>query len=51
MKEEKITVIVKLTNNAFSKTKSVLIEKRVETQKGKIVEFNHGSLELLVVVE
>ena len=51
MSDEKITVIVKLTNNAFSKSKRVLIEKRVKTKRGKISEFNFGSLELLVVVE
>ena len=51
MTDEKITVIVKLTNNAFSKSKTTLIEKRVKTERGKITEFYHGSLELLVVVE
>ena len=51
MSEEKITVIVKLTNNAFSKSKRVLIEEKVEARRGKISAFNFGSLELLVVVE
>ena len=51
MSDEKITVIVKLTNNAFSKSKKVLIEKKVKAERGKISQFQFGSLELLVVVE
>jgi hypothetical protein len=47
-----VKISLKLTNNAFTGGKGKpLINTKVDAEIGKVVEFIHGSLTILVVVE